>query len=362
MIFNPHFFTCLLLVLITSTSCSQEANESRNVVNDFSKFVCEYLTMDYPTNWKVIEEQNRLLFYLPKEPGRHLASPSFHITFQGRDRLQNWKILFENQKDFPTPQKNYFKEEIAGKTAMAYRWEGGSNVVNIRYWFGVAPQKDAMIHIAGYSDHLDLHWPLFEAVKKSIRLIKQPPSSRAKIIEVTNQQLTEDWLRKTIPLGSTGKKISKLEEMIRELWSGENVIRIVDEGIEITNWTTFFAWKSSSVIKDVQIYSYYQGIGDQLNIFSQQVYLGDYDYLFIEELKVNHLQFEFTKSSGEKVKWILEIEDNHALPLNQKINLDRFTFQKETSFKHSERLTGEVITFAINGSKYTLRLKMMDVF
>ncbi len=354
----------LLITIFTILSCQSGTSTPASSSDDnFTKFTCKYLTLDYPSSWKTQKEKDRLLFYLTDTQDPDLSDPSFHVTFQGSYAQTNSKIFFETLKDFPSTDKKYFQEEIAGKQAMAYRSDGNDNIVNIRYWFDVAPKKQVMIHIAGTTELMELHQPLFEKVKKSIQLIEQPPSRGGKIIEVTNQQLEGEWQEENVPFGPTpGFKISKFEKTIRDLRNGENTIRITDDGTEIKDWNDFFAWKPFSALKDLQIYSYYKGVDEQYRIFGQQVYLGDYDHLLIQQLEGNQVQFDFTKTSGEKVKWIVEYEKEHDLPTNKKIDLNRFTYRFGESFTHTKRMTGQIITFAINGDKYTVRVKGTKVF
>ena len=141
----------LILFLFCIFSCSQNDNYTRKNVeekkgieedNEFWKFTNKYLSMDYPTFWKVKKEKDKLWFYLPEESPGHSKSPSFRMTFRESFALSNSKIFFESQKDFPSQEKKYFQEEIAGKLATAYRIDAskasnGNKIVNIRYWFEV---------------------------------------------------------------------------------------------------------------------------------------------------------------------------------------------------------------------------------
>ena len=271
MYFRFFNFLLLLFFLVNTISCIQ-SNKNNNLTQDdpaFATFKTQYLTLDYPADWEIQKSKDRLIFYL-QDSIRDFASPSFTLTFHKISHQRNYQRQLNYLKDFPDPEKEYFLEKIAGKEALANRSTGGSTIKNNRYWLEVAPDTDAIIHIAGYPEHITQHNSLFKKVISSIKLIPQPTAAKSHIIEVSNKQLAKEWQVDNIPFGPPpGFTISKFQETIRKISMGTTTLRITDDGTEITDWESFFAWKPFSVVKDVPIYGYIKWPDKQLRIFNQ---------------------------------------------------------------------------------------------
>lgn len=361
---------CLLLVGLLSCTGQSAKNAGKQIhktgyyeVTYPQNWTCDSLKMSFPdVAFRMFPPPYRIadgnyVYVYPK--GRSLAPIIYKamgptmglLRVDGGDRALTWVICKP--------------VELAGLKGYVVNHDYGGEAVVKEYYLEYDKQTCIEIAVKAKTAVYRKFESDFESIVQSVKAIPtKNPAKPKPVVELSTSSFQKDWVDKRTDFDQSGanSNITRFDSLLMAFREENFNIKIQETGAVISNWNEFFKWKSASEWKDLQVFPQFGFCSAQLEIFQTNLHLGEFEALVIKDLGKNKLQFEFIDNGSRIVRWELEYNEEHQLPIGVVIPLDRFLFVKQESYRRPDGKIGYDIPFIINDKLYRVKTANVKVF
>jgi hypothetical protein len=333
-------------------------------------FENEHFQLDYPENWKLIDQGFRMQINIP-DASFDQASVQISVT---KSNMMSPPIVESMMGDLEILHYDGMDEYIGKMKSSAVTIDGQTACLvnksdDKRTYFQYVFVMESELRIVKVAVRTGKNtFAKFEAgvdiILKSLKF-KKAPAAKKRIVEATEEEFTKIWATQKAQMqgGLKDYEVTKLDSLLFDLKSPTFGFKITDTDIEINNWSDFFAWKPKTALKDYEIFAFQNWAGECLNLFRMYQHLGEYDNLRIQEMPENKLEFTFSKQNGHTIHWILEYIEKHQFPLDEDIALDRFLYTNTKGYRRAkDGKSAYHVPFLINDKVYKVKVENLRVY